>query len=60
MPNSIVLSLEGVESGWSAIADRGEPISLRLGRGQESDLIIPHTIPEELRATVSRVHARLF
>ncbi|MBX7257659.1 MAG: sigma 54-interacting transcriptional regulator [Candidatus Hydrogenedentes bacterium] len=60
MPNSILFSLDGLDTGWSAIADRGQPISLRLGRGQESDLIVPHTIPEELRASVSRVHARFF
>ncbi len=45
---------------WTAIADEGKPFSVTIGRTGQSDLVLPTNVSDRARATVSRVHARIF
>jgi transcriptional regulator with GAF, ATPase, and Fis domain len=41
------------------VGQDGRPFAYRIGRGGESELIIPESVAKEIRRTVSREHARL-
>ncbi|MBI3119892.1 MAG: sigma 54-interacting transcriptional regulator [Candidatus Hydrogenedentes bacterium] len=58
---NLVLSLhtEDQEQAWVRL-ETGRPFSVRIGRAPEAELVVPDTVPEELRLSVSRFHARLF
>ena len=60
MRRAFVFYLDGDSVPWYAIEDKGEPFSVRVGRGGESDLVIPESVPTDIRETASRLHARVF
>lgn len=60
MGKSLFLYLGDAPSPWTSIAQPEKHFSLVIGRGQESDLILPSTIPAKHLRTVSRLHARIF
>ncbi|MCC6142211.1 MAG: sigma 54-interacting transcriptional regulator [Candidatus Hydrogenedentes bacterium] len=60
MAKSLVLYLSSEAQPWAVLADVSESFSVRIGRGQESDLILPDRVPEDALRTVSRIHARIF
>jgi DNA-binding NtrC family response regulator len=60
MAKSLVLYLSNATGPWAVLAESADSFNVRIGRGQESDLILPDSIPAESLRTVSRVHARIF
>ncbi len=60
MPRGLVFRLGEDRAFWTAVRDEGAPFSIRIGRGRESELILPKRLPAEVRETVSRAHARVF
>ncbi|GMW02157.1 MAG: hypothetical protein AMXMBFR84_32930 [Candidatus Hydrogenedentota bacterium] len=60
MPKALLFYLDDDAHPWAAIEDHGEPFSIRIGRSPDNDIAIPLSVPQHVRNTVSRVHARIF
>lgn len=60
MPKAIVFYLEGENNPWTAVSRPEGPFSVRIGRGAESDLMLPQDKDLNILGTVSRVHARIY
>ncbi|MBI2434290.1 MAG: sigma 54-interacting transcriptional regulator [Candidatus Hydrogenedentes bacterium] len=59
MAKALSIALPEEREPWWVL-DLSRPISVSIGRSAEADLTVPESVSDEIRHSVSRVHARLF